>query len=282
MSTTTERTAAHPGRDLITSVLVPVDLEDGEVRAGRRALAAATELAGRVGAGVTLVAVDPLAVPLIDPHGSLAELSAETTDGVSSAPAAPVSTRVDVTTTSVAAHLAQAPADGEVVCMATHGRTRLGALVLGSVADAVVRRATEPVLLIGPRTEPTDLGRPVVAAVDGSERDAGVVATAAGWARALGVDLVLTTVVTAPSEPVTWVTADEVLAAAVDQAEALGVRATADPVAAGDPLTGLLAAIGGAGCVVLGSRRRSALRSLVSSTVHDLVRRSPVPVLVAP
>lgn len=258
----------------ITSVLVPVDPEDGDGRAAAPALEVAAELARRAGSlPVTLVAVDPLAVPMADPHGPLAAMAAGTSE---------VATRVDVTTTSVAAHLAAAPADGEVVCMTTHGRTRLGALVLGSVADAVVRRATAPVLLVGPRCERADLGRPVVAAVDGSERDASVVATAAAWARTLDVDLVLATVVTAPSEPLTWVTADEVLAAAADEADGFGVRATVDPVAAGDPVGGLLAAAAGAGCVVIGSRRRSALQAVASSTVHDLVRRSPLPVLVAP
>jgi nucleotide-binding universal stress UspA family protein len=272
----------------ITSVLVPVDPEDGDGSAAETALEVAAELACRAAVagehaggadtlGVTLVAVDPLAVPMIDPHGHLAALAA----GPSGGPA--VRTRVDVTTTSVAAHLAAAPVDGELVCMATHGRTRLGALVLGSVADAVVRRTSAPVLLIGPRRAAgLDLGRPVVAAVDGSERDASVVATAVGWARTLGVPLVLTTVVTAPSEPLGWVAADELLAAAAEQADGLGVPATVDPVAAGDPVGGLLAAADGAGCLVLGSRRRSAVQAVASSTVHDVVRRSPIPVLVAP
>jgi nucleotide-binding universal stress UspA family protein len=37
-----------------------------------------------------------------------------------------------------------------VVCMATRGRSGVGATVLGSVAEEVVRRAHRPVLLIGP------------------------------------------------------------------------------------------------------------------------------------
>ncbi len=51
MSTTTA------GR--ITSVLVPVDPEDGDGRAAETALEVASELALRAGLGVTLVAVDP-------------------------------------------------------------------------------------------------------------------------------------------------------------------------------------------------------------------------------
>lgn len=260
----------------ITSILVPVDPEDGGGRPAEAALGVASDLAARARVGVTLVAVDPLAVPMVDPHGCLAALAA----GPSGGPA--VATRVDVTTRSVAAHLAEAPTQGEIVCMATHGRTRLGTLVLGSVADAVVRRTSAPVLLVGPHHRPGDLGRPVVASLDGGERDASVVRTAAAWARTVGTELVLTTVVTAPSDPLAWVTADEVLAAAADEADGLGVRTTIDPIAAGDPVTGLLAAIEGAGCIVVGSRRRSVVQALAGGTVHDLARRSPVPVLVAP
>src|SRR5699024_6673039 len=39
---------------------------------------------------------------------------------------------------------------GAIVCMATHGRSGLGEGILGSVAEAVVRAADSPVLLVGP------------------------------------------------------------------------------------------------------------------------------------
>ncbi len=40
----------------------------------------------------------------------------------------------------------------DLVAMGTHGRTGLGQVMLGSVAEAVVRHATVPVLLVGPAT----------------------------------------------------------------------------------------------------------------------------------
>ena len=40
-----------------------------------------------------------------------------------------------------------------VVCMATHGRGRLAAPFLGSVATEVLRRVTTPIVLIGPHCE---------------------------------------------------------------------------------------------------------------------------------
>jgi nucleotide-binding universal stress UspA family protein len=40
--------------------------------------------------------------------------------------------------------------DAELICVATHSRTGVEKLVLGSVADAIVRRAARPVLLVPP------------------------------------------------------------------------------------------------------------------------------------
>jgi len=45
-------------------------------------------------------------------------------------------------------------ASDAVICMATHGRGRLAAPVLGSVATEVLRRVATPLVLVGPRCEP--------------------------------------------------------------------------------------------------------------------------------
>lgn len=58
---------------------------------------------------------------------------------------------------------------GSIVVMATHARSRLGALALGSVAEEVVGLTHQPVVLVGPHAEPAPLdGAPVVACLDGS------------------------------------------------------------------------------------------------------------------
>jgi nucleotide-binding universal stress UspA family protein len=41
--------------------------------------------------------------------------------------------------------------DVDVICMATHGRTALGKIVFGSVAEAVMRAADRPILTVRPR-----------------------------------------------------------------------------------------------------------------------------------
>jgi hypothetical protein len=80
-------------------------------------------------------------------------------------------------------------------CLATHGRDR-SATVLGSVAAAVLDRATEPVMLVGPQARPPCAAdAPVVAAVEDGVADGAVVDVAVGWATALGRRLVIATVV---------------------------------------------------------------------------------------
>lgn len=45
-------------------------------------------------------------------------------------------------------------ASAEVIVVGTHGRTGIGHAILGSVAERVVREATVPVLVVGPKVAP--------------------------------------------------------------------------------------------------------------------------------
>lgn len=79
---------------------------------------------------------------------------------------------------------------GTLVCMSTHGHGGLGRLVLGSVAEAVVRGSDEPVLLIGPQMR--DAGAMlapgnIVVTVDGSALSELAVPVAMEWASMLGL-----------------------------------------------------------------------------------------------
>ena len=53
--------------------------------------------------------------------------------------------------------------DADVIAIATHGRSGLGRMLLGSVAEAVVRIATIPVVLVGPAmvAKPTEAVPPL-------------------------------------------------------------------------------------------------------------------------
>jgi nucleotide-binding universal stress UspA family protein len=81
----------------------------------------------------------------------------------------------------------------ELVVMATHGRGGVGRLLHGSVADAVVRGARVPVLLVPARGEarPGLRGDAVVVPVDGSPFAEGALARAAELARELAAPLAI-------------------------------------------------------------------------------------------
>ena len=49
--------------------------------------------------------------------------------------------------------LEEADVDGAVVCMASHGRGGLGAALLGSITEEVLRKSPRPVLVVGPKFE---------------------------------------------------------------------------------------------------------------------------------
>jgi nucleotide-binding universal stress UspA family protein len=80
-----------------------------------------------------------------------------------------------------------------IVCMTTHGRGRLRWATVGSVAEGVIRSATEPILLVGPRVRDHWLQRPgrIVVCVDGAATDRRSVEHACDWAEALDLELQL-------------------------------------------------------------------------------------------
>jgi nucleotide-binding universal stress UspA family protein len=80
-----------------------------------------------------------------------------------------------------------------MVCMTTHGRGRLRWAVAGSVAEEVIRESSEPLLLVGPRGEPTwsqPTGRIVVCA-DGSTVGPTATDVACEWAKALDLEVAI-------------------------------------------------------------------------------------------
>jgi nucleotide-binding universal stress UspA family protein len=80
-----------------------------------------------------------------------------------------------------------------LICMATHARSGMGEAVLGSIAEAVLRRG-EPVLLVGPHAgSPLELSGPVLATVDGSAHSEEALPIAVEWAHALGVPVEVVT-----------------------------------------------------------------------------------------
>jgi nucleotide-binding universal stress UspA family protein len=81
----------------------------------------------------------------------------------------------------------EARRDGALVCMASHGRSGLGAALLGSTTEQVLREATEPVVVVGPHFQWRDTHAPedgrLVVCLDGSPLSERALGPAGDWAR---------------------------------------------------------------------------------------------------
>ncbi|HEX6419004.1 MAG TPA: universal stress protein [Acidimicrobiales bacterium] len=182
-----------------------------------------------------------------------------------------------------------------MLCMATHGHGGLRSVVLGSVAERVVCRSTEPLLVVGPRSEavllPGQKGRMVLCS-DGSEHASAALPAAADVARRLELAPWLVEVVP-PDEAVAF--ADE--PARNRQVEAADARladlgreiaghgVTADHrVLHGADVSGAIvrfAASLPASLVALATHGRSGIaRVALGSVAMAVVRQAPCPVLV--
>jgi nucleotide-binding universal stress UspA family protein len=83
--------------------------------------------------------------------------------------------------------LAEADTDGALVCIASHGHRGLGAALLGSTAEEILRKSARPVLIVGPRYEAHPLRDDgmIVACVDGSTFAEQALPVAQEWATTL-------------------------------------------------------------------------------------------------
>jgi nucleotide-binding universal stress UspA family protein len=198
----------------------------------------------------------------------------------------------DVGDTIVAATRGEPPG---LACLATHGRDRR-ATVLGSTASAVLDRATDPVILVGPQARPPRAGdAPVVVAVDGAATDHALVDIAQGWATRLGNRLVIATVAEpvppsfregqplhrahGPADPEGYVA--DLAARAADASCTVDTRVAYDPTSVRDGLVRLVDRT--AALLVVGSHRRTRpLRALLGSHTPRIVHDIDVPALVVP
>jgi nucleotide-binding universal stress UspA family protein len=82
-----------------------------------------------------------------------------------------------------------------MACMASHARTAMGSIALGSVSAAVLRRSPVPVLLVGREVETTSRYERIVVCVDGFPQAEGVLGPASDLAVRLGASLCIVQVV---------------------------------------------------------------------------------------
>jgi nucleotide-binding universal stress UspA family protein len=174
-----------------------------------------------------------------------------------------------------------------LVVQGTRARGPVGALVLGSVTEAVLSRTDHALLLVGPHVS-LPVGPNFVAAAADANAGAALLPTVVHWSRQFVVDPWFVQVIR--PTPHWW---DRPLGGletgAVEElattARAVGVDAHWDVLPghdAGDAITSFTASMGG-GIVAVASRRWAAEgRWHRASTARDLVHRSPFSVLVQP
>ena len=198
---------------------------------------------------------------------------------------------------SVSESLMEAVQDLEcdLVVMGTHGRRGLRHLILGSVAEEIVRSSAVPVITVreSADTEARSAGS-ILVSHDFSQRSEAAVAVAREWALALGAEVHLLHVV----EPVVYpefyavdVMPDEVLhrieersVEAMKAAAAVQLKGVAHTleVVTGRAVDVILDAADPArfDLVIMGTRGLSGLQHLLLGSVAEgVVRRSRIPVL---
>lgn len=166
-----------------------------------------------------------------------------------------------------------------LLCLASHGRSGLGQLLLGSVSEAVVRELGRPVLVVGPAGgRPVPDGR-IVVPLDGSDAAETIVPEAARWAVAFGSRLVLAHV--GGSHAVDGPAVD--LAAVASRWADTGATIEIREITADEPADALIeeASSTETALVAMTTHGRSGLRRLaLGSVAARIVHRAPTPVLL--
>ncbi|MDY7102261.1 MAG: hypothetical protein S0880_13835 [Actinomycetota bacterium] len=262
-----------------TEIVVPID----DSWTSRRSLSPAVALAKRLGVPIRLATV-------VRPGSSGGSVADYLDWLIGELRAAHPGLELDETRlegTNVADTLLDRIPQTAVLCVATDRASNEHPDMTHSDALAIVARATHPVLLVGGsvRYEPPT-GR-TVAPFDGSEASAAAATAAAPWARALGVDLVVSQVVT----PGDWARFEERRAAGEQGVESKAVRELADGIGAGweivhaaDHGSGTLSLIETvrAGLVVTTPDLDGAGADGPSKAVLEILQHAPCPTLLIP
>jgi nucleotide-binding universal stress UspA family protein len=169
---------------------------------------------------------------------------------------------------------------GGLVCLASHGRTAIGELLFGSMAEDLLRRHVGPMFTIGPGV-PDDyaLGDNLLVAVDKSVLRTPLLAAAIRWAATFGGTVELFEAVTRGSSLVPIAPTEELRAAReLIPTAALTVVESHDPVRAiGE------AAMASGSVIAVATRARTGVeRAVLGSVTAELLRWSSTPLLIVP
>lgn len=176
-----------------------------------------------------------------------------------------------------------------LVCMATHARSAIGDLLMGSVATEILNRVKRPVVLTGPRFSADWRGpvRTLVVCLDGSSLSEAIIDPAADMASTTGADLLLVQV-QSPDAPATAMTQDAaesgyLQARAADIRRRYGLQANWDVLHGKDPGRAIADYVAGLpdALVAMTTHGHTGARRLTSGSVaRDVVHGVGCPVLV--
>lgn len=271
-----DRRLIETGDESIQTVIVPVD---GSPLA-ERAIGVAADLATAVGADLRLFKasfkldvrdeVDQLR-DLADYHG-LHRAQVEVSTGRSAAPAVILASR-------------RAP--GSMVVMATHGRSGLGATLLGSVAGEVLSDLDAPMVLVGPGFEGRGVPSRIIVCWDGTLPSAAVVPSAAALAARLDLPALLLHVCGVAEPPLLAGSGSSSSEAARQIVAALTVHGRPPEmveIVDGDPadeVLGFVRSVANGALLALATKgRMGLLSSPLGRVASRIVRESPHPILV--
>ncbi len=143
----------------------------------------AMSLARRIGVGIRLVEV---AFAPRDVQFRTPQLARELADRLDGTVDVEVTIEMPLTLSSVAAAIQSVHERNpdSLIVIASHGRGRSAGIV-GSVTADLLRRITDPVMVVGPKIEVDDFTGPVIAPIDGSNESAAALPVSIEWADAL-------------------------------------------------------------------------------------------------
>jgi nucleotide-binding universal stress UspA family protein len=285
-------------------------------RLAEAALPAASFLAGKLGARVTLLHVIERDAPREihgERHLSEPDEAADYLDEIADR-AFPPGTEIEKhvhgeessdVARSIADHIAEREADLIVMC--THGRGGLRGWMFGRIAQQVVNRGSKPVLLVQPsgaEAVPAFSCRRLLVALDGNPEHERGLKISACLAKACGADLRLVMVVhytstlsgeqaatarilpraTSALLDIAEKEAHEYLRRHVAELESAGLAATAE-VRRGDPVPMILntAEQSAADLIVLATHGKTGMDAFwAGSATPNVTGRSPIPLLLVP
>jgi nucleotide-binding universal stress UspA family protein len=289
----------------LTHILCPTDFSTVSTAAEGYAAA----LAARYEARLTLLHVDP-PMPIMAPYGEIPvdvrlfeEQRAQAERDLAAARDRARTAGAAAEATLVGGYpgreilAAAGDEDADLIVLGSHGRGGVEHLLLGSVAEKVLRKAPCPVMIV-PATatpRPGALFARILCPIDGSAGSAEAVEYAVSLARETDGLLTLVTVVEPLPEAGEFTALDAGEYQRSAEARAATMLREAVPAAmrewcridervvVGKPSTRILdtAAEVGADVIVMGVRGRGAVDLLAfGSTTNDVVRRAPCPVVV--